>query len=753
MKISYTSDLSMTELDKIKTEQTGLSSTYKNPKAKFDYDTYGIIGKSARGIVEMFTEDAPTKELNKLIQSHYDAIDFYESLRGKAPSGGLLSKNIERAAGGVVGAIAGSSAGHPIVGAIAGRGSVDLIMSIMNNHFISNPLKRMLIKNMDNIPSDVKQKALNYIDQNSPDIGNIGDQSSSIPNIQSNSPNITPNASNISEPTNLNNDVIPPDTTIPPVESQSHNNSNQGASIQDSISQNDVHKQLSSIGSDVSKNASIINAIQPGMGDKLKELKKESAHFVDTVSKIAFANAKMTKDYIDGGIKKVAQTFASFLKPNIALAQVTPAPEKDFGNQPLESINLLVGNGQPQTFQRFDPKLAEETEKVAGRDKWGNFNSPVNRVDRASSPLPLSTSKPVGRPDASYLGFPAYLPQNNPDPSTYWTYDPSLHDKKPDANGSLAGHLLALDNVIYYSKPLWDKNAPYPWEFIQPNFNFDAGQYKQSEQSKEFVHQMEEIYKNNKQLLKDFHDGKITAQKADDLSNIKIDPSFFGFNSDISDSADKARRQQELQAENKKYIETNQPKGTNYDNSKLDLSNPTQRKTESSQEINKYQTDAERQQNMMIYGTPTPPPKDTKGQGGSALESIIPFLKGNAKESAEKNKPVPGEFTMYNPVKGQTDNTPRLMASGKDIYDGAIATSDRSIPFGTQVYVPELKKTFTVEDRMNKRYDPKTYGKTVFDIPTLKGGKGDIQTAKDFGRKNLHFIVVGHDGRKKVAKK
>ena len=102
-----------------------------------------------------------------------------------------------------------------------------------------------------------------------------------------------------------------------------------------------------------------------------------------------------------------------------------------------------------------------------------------------------------------------------------------------------------------------------------------------------------------------------------------------------------------------------------------------------------------------------------------------------------------GEFTSYNPVKGQTDSTPNIMASGKKVYDGAIATGDRSIPFGTRVFVPELHRVFTVEDRMNERYMPEqNNGKQFFDIVTATGTKEDIQRSKNFGRQKLHFFII-----------
>jgi hypothetical protein len=169
--------LSTAELDKIKTEQTGLSKAYNNSGAKpFELDTHGIIGKAARDLVELHTDDAPTKELNKLIQSHYDAVDLLDALNGKAPHGGYLTRTLNRMAGEITGAVAGGSIGHPFIGAMAGRAGADLISGILNSNFISSPLKRRLIEGMTTIEPKVKQKMLDYIEQNAPAIGDLGEQ-------------------------------------------------------------------------------------------------------------------------------------------------------------------------------------------------------------------------------------------------------------------------------------------------------------------------------------------------------------------------------------------------------------------------------------------------------------------------------------------------------------------------------------------------------------------------------------------------
>jgi len=58
-------------------------------------------------------------------------------------------------------------------------------------------------------------------------------------------------------------------------------------------------------------------------------------------------------------------------------------------------------------------------------------------------------------------------------------------------------------------------------------------------------------------------------------------------------------------------------------------------------------------------------------------------------------------FTAYNAEPAQTDGDPFTMASGKKVYEGAIANN--CLDFGTKVKINGKIKV--VEDRMNSRYD------------------------------------------------
>lgn len=71
-----------------------------------------------------------------------------------------------------------------------------------------------------------------------------------------------------------------------------------------------------------------------------------------------------------------------------------------------------------------------------------------------------------------------------------------------------------------------------------------------------------------------------------------------------------------------------------------------------------------------------------------------------------------GEFTAYSPSEDQTDDRPREMASGKEVYEGALACPDVFVikdgqrVFGTKIEIEGLG-VFTCEDRMAKRHRDK----------------------------------------------
>ena len=79
-------------------------------------------------------------------------------------------------------------------------------------------------------------------------------------------------------------------------------------------------------------------------------------------------------------------------------------------------------------------------------------------------------------------------------------------------------------------------------------------------------------------------------------------------------------------------------------------------------------------------------------------------------------------ITAYNPTEAQTDSTPNIMASNKEVYEGAIACP-RYLKLGTLIEIDG--KVYVCEDRTHKKNDG------IFDI--LMFGE---EEAINWGRQN-----------------
>lgn len=89
-------------------------------------------------------------------------------------------------------------------------------------------------------------------------------------------------------------------------------------------------------------------------------------------------------------------------------------------------------------------------------------------------------------------------------------------------------------------------------------------------------------------------------------------------------------------------------------------------------------------------------------------------------------------ITAYSSTPSQTDSTPFITASGKEVADGIIANN--LLPFGTKVRIPQLygDKVFVVEDRMHSRK-----GKYHADI-----WMPEYSQAKNFGAKITEIEIL-----------
>ena len=113
-------------------------------------------------------------------------------------------------------------------------------------------------------------------------------------------------------------------------------------------------------------------------------------------------------------------------------------------------------------------------------------------------------------------------------------------------------------------------------------------------------------------------------------------------------------------------------------------------------------------------------------QASNVQEMHTPQIEEVAEIVEEDSKVA--EFFAYNSEVAQTDSDPFTMASGKRVYEGAIANN--CLPFGTKIEVNGKVKI--VEDRMNSRY-----GCDTFDI-----WMESYDEAISFGRRNLEYKIL-----------
>ncbi len=90
--------------------------------------------------------------------------------------------------------------------------------------------------------------------------------------------------------------------------------------------------------------------------------------------------------------------------------------------------------------------------------------------------------------------------------------------------------------------------------------------------------------------------------------------------------------------------------------------------------------------------------------------------------------------TAYSSHVEQTDDTPHITASNKKVFDGLLAAN--FLKFGTKIKIPSLfgDKIFTVEDRMNRRYNNAN-------PPRIDVWFESLASAKKFGVKTLEIEI------------
>ncbi len=116
----------------------------------------------------------------------------------------------------------------------------------------------------------------------------------------------------------------------------------------------------------------------------------------------------------------------------------------------------------------------------------------------------------------------------------------------------------------------------------------------------------------------------------------------------------------------------------------------------------------------------------------AAMPQREPVVSQTAKET-EGQQFYSAKVSAYTSSVDQTDSTPFITASGTYVRDGVAAAN--FLPMGTKFRIPKLfgDKVFTVEDRMNSRYN----GTTHVDIFMEDGREADL-----FGMQRAQLEVL-----------
>ncbi len=127
---------------------------------------------------------------------------------------------------------------------------------------------------------------------------------------------------------------------------------------------------------------------------------------------------------------------------------------------------------------------------------------------------------------------------------------------------------------------------------------------------------------------------------------------------------------------------------------------------------------------LMNYNIKIEKVKDASPDTTKSISMVIKSKYNfNFKYGYKTTKLTDIKFTAYNNHPNQTDSSPNITGSGRQVYEGSIAISQdllrKVIYYGDIVYVKKLNRYFVVEDAMNKRHK-RRMDIFLFDYDTAK---------------------------------
>ncbi len=130
-------------------------------------ETYGTMAKVARTSIENAAEQAGTpsiKELNHLIQQHYDSLTFLNKINGQTVKGGRLGGYFARTVGAVVGSsMGGSGVIGKALGGLGGEEAGGMISRFMQKMASGGPMAAATMGRMAKADPEIVQKFLGFL--------------------------------------------------------------------------------------------------------------------------------------------------------------------------------------------------------------------------------------------------------------------------------------------------------------------------------------------------------------------------------------------------------------------------------------------------------------------------------------------------------------------------------------------------------------------------------------------------------------
>lgn len=156
----YGDSINLTELNQIKSGQWQQSRVFDATRPSYTKDVHYNVAKVAQKMVEDAVPEAEIKNLNSYLGDHYETIKNLSKIEGNAVKGGMLTRQLSK----VTGAVVGSGLGP--IGSIAGAYGAEYIQGIIQSNSIAGPLK---VRALREIPKsspvfDMAQKAIMQIE-------------------------------------------------------------------------------------------------------------------------------------------------------------------------------------------------------------------------------------------------------------------------------------------------------------------------------------------------------------------------------------------------------------------------------------------------------------------------------------------------------------------------------------------------------------------------------------------------------------